>query len=85
MSRSRRPGGRGENLSVARRYGKEAWILFLPCRSCSDLFSNRKGTQLFRLHLTEEKAAAVFEHLKQGCGVPHTERLVGIQRDTLTR
>ena len=75
----------GGNLSVAGRYGKEASIRFLRCRSCGDRFSERKGTPLFRSHLTKEKATAVFEHLKEGCGVRQTERLVGVHRDTVTR
>ena len=75
----------GDNLSVAARYGKDASIRFLRCRSCGDRFSERKGTPLFRSHLTKEKATAVFEHLKEGCGVRQTERLVGVHRDTVTR
>jgi transposase-like protein len=75
----------GENLSVARRFGKDASIRFLRCRSCGDRFSERKGTPPFRSHLTKEKATAVFEHLKEGCGVRQTERLVGVHRDTVTR
>ena len=75
----------GENLSVAGRYGKDASIRFLRCRSCGDRFSERKGTPLFRSHLTKEKATAVFEHLKEGCGVGQTERLVGVHRYTVTR
>ena len=75
----------GENLSVAGRYGKGSSIRFLRCRSCGDRFSERKGTPLFRSHLTKEKATAVLEHLAEGCGVRQTGRLVGVHRDTVTR
>jgi len=75
----------GENLSVARRYGEGDSIRFLRCRSCGDRFSERKGTPLFRSHLTKEKAVAVLGHVAEGCGVRQTERLVGVHRDTVTR
>ena len=75
----------GENLSVAGRYGKVASIRFLRCRSCGERFSERKGTPLFRSHLTKDKATAVFEHLQEGCGVRQTARLVGVNKDTVTR
>jgi len=75
----------GENLSVCRRYGKEGSIRFLQCRSCGPRFSERKGTPLFRSHLTREKATAVLEYVAEGCGVRQTERLVGVHRHTVTR
>jgi transposase-like protein len=75
----------GENLSVCGHYGKDGSIRFLRCRSCGDRFSERKGTPLFRSHLTKEKAIAVLGHVAEGCGVRQTERLVGVHRDTVTR
>jgi hypothetical protein len=76
----------GENLSVSGHYGKATPpIRFLRCRSCGVRFSERKGTPLFRSHLTKEKAVAVLEHVADGCGVRQTERLVGVHRDTVTR
>jgi hypothetical protein len=75
----------GGNLSVCGCYGKPTPIRFLRCRSCGDRFSERKGTPLFRSHLTKEKAVAVLEHVADGCGVRQTERLVGVHRDTVTR
>ena len=75
----------GKNLSVCGHYGKDDSIRFLRCRSCGDRFSERKGTPLFHSHLTREKAAAVLEHIAEGCGVRQTERLVGVHRDTVTR
>ena len=75
----------GINLSVCGRYGKDDSIRFLRCRSCGDRFSERKGTPLLHSHLTKQKAAAVLEHIAEGCGVRQTERLVGVHRDTVTR
>ncbi len=75
----------GKNLSVCGHYGKDGSIRFLRCCSCGDRFSERKGTPLFRSHLTREKATAVLEHIAEGCGVRQTERLVGVHRDTVTR
>ena len=73
------------NLSVRGRYGKQRHIRLLHCKACDSRFSERKGTPLFRSHLTKEKASAVFEHLKEGCGVRQTERLVGVNKDTVVR
>lgn len=80
-------GVRGlNNLSVCGHYGKDSPpIRFLRCRSCGARFSERKGTPLFRSHLTRQKATAVLEHIEEGCGVRQTERLVGVHRDTVTR
>ncbi len=75
----------GKNLSVCGHYGKHGSIRFLRCCSCGDRFSERKGTPLFRSHLTREKATAVLEHIAEGCGVRQTERPVGVHRDTVTR
>jgi LacI family transcriptional regulator len=73
------------NLSVCGHYGKTTLIRFLRCRTCGDRFSGRKGTPLFRYHLPAEKAVAVLEHLAEGCGVRQTARLVGVNKDTVTR
>ena len=79
-------GKRGAgNLTVTHRYGPDNARRMLRCRACKARFSERKGTPLFRSHLTKEKANAVLEHLKEGCGVRQTERLVGVHRDTVTR
>ncbi len=75
----------GKNLSVCGRYGKGDSIRFLRCRPCGARFSERKGTPLFHSHLTREKATSVLEHIAEGCGVRQTERLVGVDRDTVTR
>jgi transposase-like protein len=73
------------NLSVRARYGKQRHIRLLHCKACDSRFSERKGTPLFRSHLTREKATDLLAHIAEGCGVRQTERLVGVHRDTVTR
>lgn len=79
-------GKRGtNNLTVCGRYGKDNHIRLLYCRTCKTRFSERKGTPLFGLRLSEEKMISVLEHVGEGCGVRKTSRLVGVHRDTVTR
>lgn len=58
---------------------------FVRCRSCGAEFSERKGTALFGLRLLEQKVLEVFAHLADGCGTRQTARLVGVDKDTVTR
>src|SRR3954468_14406495 len=79
-------GKRGAgNLTVTHRYGPERSRRLLRCRACKARFSERKGTPLFDARLPPGKALAVLEHLAEGCGVRQTGRLVGVQKDTVTR
>jgi transposase-like protein len=79
-------GKRGENnLSVCSRYGKNNHIRLLYCRTCKKRFSERKGTPLFGLRLSEEKMLSLLGHVCESCGVRKTSRLVGVHRDTVTR
>src|SRR5262245_4301646 len=78
-------GKRGAgNLTVRDRYGKHLRRL-LYCKSCKARFSERKGTPLFDCRLDQDKARAVLEHLQDGCGVRQTERLAGVNRNTVMR
>ena len=74
----------GSNLAVHSRYGPRRRRI-LCCRTCGRRFSERKGTPLFRSHLSDEKADALLEHLAEGCGVRQTGRLVKVHRDTVMR
>jgi LacI family transcriptional regulator len=79
-------GKRGaNNLTVCGRYGKNNHIRLLYCRTCKTRFSERKGTPLFGLRLSEEKMISLLEHICESCGVRKTSRLVGVHRDTVTR
>ena len=73
------------NLSVCAWLGKWRDIRQLYCRLCRKKFSERKGTPLYDLKLPADKVVAVLEHIREGCGVRQTGRLVGVGKDTVTR
>ena len=78
-------GRRGEgNLLVIDHFGKARHRL-LYCKLCKARFSEFKGTPLFNSRLPHDKALAVLEHLADGCGTRQTARLVGVNKDTVTR
>jgi hypothetical protein len=73
------------NLRVYMRYGVEKKRRLLYCRTCKSRFSERKGTPLFDTRLPEQKAVSLLAHIAEGCGVRKTGRLVGVNKDTVTR
>jgi hypothetical protein len=78
-------GRRGQgNILVIDHFGKAQHRL-LYCRVCKDRFSEFKGTPFFNSKLPRDKVLAVLEHLAEGCGVRQTARLVGVNKDTVTR
>jgi hypothetical protein len=78
-------GRRGQgNLLVIDHFGKARHRL-LYCKVCKARFSECKGTPFFNTRLPHEKVLAVLEHLADGCGVRQTARLVGVNKDTVTR
>jgi transposase-like protein len=78
-------GRRGaENILVIDHFGKAQHRL-LYCRVCKARFSEFKGTALFNSKLSHDKVLAILEHLAEGCGVRQTARLVGVNKDTVTR
>jgi transposase-like protein len=74
----------GDNLSVCGRFGKASHRL-LYCNACKARFSEFKGTPFFNSKLSHDKVLAILEHLNEGCGVRQTARLVGVNKDTVTR
>ncbi len=72
------------NLLVIDHFGKGRHRL-LYCRACKARSSEFKGTPLFNSKLPHHKVRAVLEHLAEGCGVRQTARLVGVNKDTVTR
>jgi transposase-like protein len=79
-------GKRGaNNLTVCGWFGKDNRIRLLYCRTCKARFSERKGTRLFRMKLDEDKAIALLSHVSESCVVRKTERLVGVNRNTVMR
>ena len=78
-------GRRGEeNLLVIDHYGP-AHHRLLYCKLCKARFSEFKATPFFNSKLPHDKILAVLEHLADGCGVRQTARLVGVNKDTVTR
>lgn len=75
--------GRG-NILVIDHFGKARHRLLYRTR-CKARFSEFKGTPFFNSKLPHEKVQAVLEHLADGCGVRQTARLVGVNKDTVTR
>jgi len=75
--------GRG-NLSVRTGKGGGRWRV-LRCRTCKAEFSERKGTALWDTKMPPEKIEAIAKHLKEGCGIRKTGRLVGVSKDSVTR
>jgi transposase-like protein len=79
-------GKRGAgNLTVCGHIGKHKQLRQLYCRACKARFSERKGTPLYRAHLSQEKIEALGSHLVEGCGVRKTGRLMRVNRNTVTR
>lgn len=79
-------GKRGAgNLSFRGRGGRKKHIRMIFCRSCVRVFSERAGTPISGVHLPKDKALAVLQHIREGCGTRATARLVGVHRDTVTR
>jgi transposase-like protein len=78
-------GRRGEdNLLVIDHFGKARHRL-LYCKVCKARSSEFKGTPFFNSGLPHDEAPAVLEHLAEGCGARQTARLVGVNKDTVTR
>ena len=65
--------------------GRDKRIRMVHCRTCKGTYSERKGTALERCQLPPEKAVAILRHIREGCGVRATGRLVGVSKDTVLR
>jgi LacI family transcriptional regulator len=79
-------GRRGaENLSVCGWIDRHRTIRQLYCRVCKARFSERKGTPLYNAKLPAGKVVAILDHVREGCGVRQTGRLVGVSKNTANR
>jgi hypothetical protein len=79
-------GKRGHgNLYFRGFSGRDRLIRMVYCRTCKKSSSERKGTALERSRLPADKAIAVLDHVREGCGVRATSRLTGVARDTVSR
>ncbi len=75
---------RGQGLRIQYWRGGGT-IRYLRCDDCGAGFSERKGTPLFNLRISEEKAYEILEHLAEGCGVRRTARLCKVKTRTVSR
>jgi transposase-like protein len=57
----------------------------VSCRTCRARFSERKGTVLEQSRLPDSKALDLLKHPREGCGTRATSRLVGVDKNTVTR
>ncbi len=71
------------NLAFRRGKGGGRWRI-VRCSTCKTEFSERKGTALWGTRMDPEKAFAIASHLKEGCGVRKTARLVHASKDGVT-
>lgn len=76
--------GKG-NLSFRGWSGRGKHIRMIYCKTCKAHFSQRKRTVLEHSRLPQEKALSVLEHIREGCGVRSTSRLVDVSKDTVMR
>ena len=79
-------GTRGKgNLRWHGWSGHSHRIRGIYCRTCGKYFSERKGSVLEQSRLPEEKVESLMEHLREGCGVRQTARLIHVNQNTVTR
>ncbi len=79
-------GVRGKgNLYFRGFSGKSGSIRMIYCKTCSNYFSERKGTVLEQAKLPAEKVAAILQHIQDGCGTRAISRLLNVDKDTVTR
>lgn len=76
--------GRG-NLTFRGWSGKGHRIRMAYCRTGTARFSERKGTVLEQARLPDATALDVLNHIREGCGTRATGRLVGVDKNTVTR
>ena len=79
-------GKRGKgNLSACGWIDRKKTIRQIYCAACKARFSERKGTALYNCKLPAEKVIAILDHVREGCGMRQTGRLVGVSKDTANR
>jgi transposase-like protein len=80
LFRHSRPG----HLVGRKIYGSET-VRLLPCRSCWEAFSERRGIALYNTKVSEAQAVEVIDHLAEGGSVRSTARLVQVCTETVAR
>jgi transposase-like protein len=71
------------NLRLRKGKGGGRWRVF-RCTTCQTEFSERKGTALWGTRMPPDQIVAIASHLKEGCGIRKTGRLVGASKDGVT-
>ena len=64
---------------------KARGIRCLRCTTCGKNFSERAGTPLYRVRLSDQKALDIAHHLVEGNGMRPTSRLCGVTLNTVLR
>lgn len=79
-------GRRGQgNLTFRGWSGKGKRIRMVYCRVCKAHFSERTGTVLEQARLPDAEVLDVLNHIREGCGTRGTSRMVGVDKNTVTR
>lgn len=79
-------GKRGHgNLRFRGRGGKHGHIRMIYCSTCRKVFSERRGTVLSCSKLSAKKIVDVLDHVREGCGVRRTSRLVKVSQAAVIR
>lgn len=76
--------GKG-NIIFVWKYGKGDTQNLFNCITCRTKFSERRETPFYDFKLEEEKILQVLRCLVEGNGVRATARIVGVDKDTVTR
>jgi transposase-like protein len=74
-----------QNLRLHGWSSKARGIRCLRCTACGKNFSERTGTPLFGLRMSNEKALSIAQHLVEGNGMRPTSRLCGVTLNTVLR
>lgn len=77
-----RPGK--DNLGIRKTYGADS-IRYLRCRCCTTEFSERKGSALWNVKVSEAKAISIAEQLAEGTSIKGTARLTQTHPQTVRR
>lgn len=76
--------GKG-NIIFVWKYGKGDTQNLFKCTTCGTKFSERRGTPLYDFKLEEEKILQVLRCLVEGNGIRATARIVGVDKDTVSK
>ena len=73
-----------DNLTVRKTYGADH-IRYLRCRCCTTEFSERKGSALWNVKVSEATAISIAEQLAEGTSIKGTARLTRAHPQTVRR